>query len=134
MRPVRSVGSQVTVNCTVELNEVVVESDFSILVINLHLAKDGNIIPSQAQNTTSISSKSWTYTINSFGRSDSGNYTCSATISPQRGLLTYLIQSERSNSCVVQITTGNNFCMDYYNEPVCGFTCVSKKLQVFTFL
>ena len=76
------VGSDVALTCTVELNQGVDESELSLLIVNAHLSKDGTPLHLTGPNVTGTT---FTYTtlLNSFGRSDSGNYTCIATVSPQ---------------------------------------------------
>ena len=74
-------GSTATLTCTVELSPLVVESDLSVLMVDAQLSRDGT--PLTLTGPT-VASTTFTYTIqlDSFGRSDSGNYTCTATIRP----------------------------------------------------
>ena len=79
--PVYYVTSSVTVTCTVELNSAVLESDLSLLMVSAQLTHPNGTILSLSNTTRGIT---FTYTtqINSFRRSDSGNYLCTATVSP----------------------------------------------------
>ena len=58
------------------------ESDLSVLMVDAQLSRDGT--PLTLTGPT-VAGTTFTYTIqlNSFGRSDSGNYTCTATVRPQ---------------------------------------------------
>ena len=86
--PIRPVGSDVSLACIVKLNPAVVESDQQVIV-DVHLFRDGT--PLALQGVT-VMGTTLTYTtqLNSFGRSDSGNYTCTAIVRPQTNA-TYLI-------------------------------------------
>ena len=73
-------GSDVTLICMVEMSEKVLSSDLPLLMVDAQLSRpDGTplaLTGSPADGTT------FTYTtqLNSFGRNDSGNYTCTATV------------------------------------------------------
>ena len=86
--PVNDVISTVTVNCVVELNPSVMESELSLLMVSAQLLRDGTPL---TLNGPTVSGTTFTYTrrFESFGRSDSGNYTCNATVEPIP-TLTYL--------------------------------------------
>ena len=68
--------------CTVKLNSAIVASEIFLLTENAQLFKDGNLL---ALDGPRVSDTTITYTahLNSFQRSDFGNYTCLATIRPQ---------------------------------------------------
>ena len=69
--------------CTVKLNSAIVSSEiFLLTVVNAQLFKEGNLL---ALDGPRVSDTTITYTaqLNSFQRSDFGNYTCLATIRPQ---------------------------------------------------
>ena len=91
-------GSDVTLTCTLELNSAIVASEILLLMVSAQLSRDGTpltLIGSTASGTT------FTYTtqLNSFERSDSGNYTCTATIGPEPVLI-YLTGSETLSDTV----------------------------------
>ena len=77
-----SVASSVTVICTLELNSAILKSDVSLLMVSAQLSRDG--IPLPLTGPT-VSGTTFTYTsqFESFGRSDSGNYTCTGTVGAQ---------------------------------------------------
>ena len=65
------------------MNQAVLPSDLSLLVVNASLTRpDGDVLD---LSNPMISGTTFAYTtqVNSFGDSDIGNYTCTATISPQ---------------------------------------------------
>ena len=72
-------GSAVIINCVVELDPSVVESELSLLMVDAQLSRDGT--PLNPLNVT-IFGTTFTYAtmINSFGKKDSGNYTCTANV------------------------------------------------------
>ena len=83
--PVNDITSTVTVNCVVELGP---ESELSLLMVSAQLSRDRT--PLTLTGPT-VSGTTFTYTtlLDSFGRSDSGNYTCNATVEP-KPTVTYL--------------------------------------------
>ena len=83
-----SVTSTVTVTCTVKLNSAILESDLSLLMVTAQLTHPNGTVLSLSNSVTGTT---FTYTtqLNSFRRGDSGNYTCTATITPQP-VATYL--------------------------------------------
>ena len=74
-------GSTVTLTCIVELGPSVVDSDLSVVMVDAQLSRDGT--PLTLTGPT-VAGTTFTYTIqlDSFGRSDSGNYNCTATVRP----------------------------------------------------
>jgi hypothetical protein len=68
--------------CTVELNSGIQESDLSLLMVSARLTHPNGTILSLS-NTVRGTTFTYTTQLNSFGRSDSGNYTCTATVRPQ---------------------------------------------------
>ena len=77
-----SLQSDVTLSCTVELGPAVSQSDVPLLTVDAQLSRDGTPL---ALSGLTVTGTTFTYTIqlDSFGRSDSGNYTCTATVRPQ---------------------------------------------------
>ena len=86
------IGADITFICTVELNSAIVESDLSLLMMDVQLSRDGT--PLTLLTDSIVTGTTFTYTtqLNSFGRCDSGNYTCTATVEP-RPTSTYLTRS-----------------------------------------
>ena len=99
--PIQSVGADITVTCTVELGPSVVESDLSVLMVDAQLSRDGT--PLTLTGPT-VAGTTFTYTIqlNSFGRTESGNYTCTATVSSSSSFLT----GSGSQSGTARVTVG----------------------------
>ena len=72
-------GSSVRVTCTVELSQQVSQSDLSLLMVDAQLSRDETTL---ALTGPTVAGTIFTYTIqlDSFGRDDSGIYTCIATV------------------------------------------------------
>ena len=68
--------------CTVELGPAVMESELSLLMVSAQLSRDGTML-----NLTGPTMTDTTFTfeaaVNSFNKSNVGNYTCTATIRPR---------------------------------------------------
>ena len=79
---IQIMGSDVILTYTVELNSTILGSEIFLLIVNAQLTKDGTPL---AVDGPRVSDTIITYTaqLNSFQRSDFGNYTCTATIRPQ---------------------------------------------------
>ena len=78
-------GSDVTINCTVEFSPALTESELSLLMVDaqLFMLRNG-VSRNLSLMNQAITGTTFTYitAVNSFGRSDSGNYSCVATIRP----------------------------------------------------
>ena len=75
--------STVTVTCTTELNSAVLESDLTLLMVSAQLTHpNGTML--NLSNTMRGTTFTYTTQLNSFGRTDSGNYTCTAEVRPQQ--------------------------------------------------
>ena len=81
---IRIVGSDVTLTCTVELNSAIFGFNDFPLIVNAQLFKEGNLLPLPLAGPR-VNGTTVTYTakLSPFQRSDYGNYTCLATITPQ---------------------------------------------------
>ena len=104
------IGAAVTLTCTVELGPAVVESDLSLLEVDAQLSRDGTALD---LTSPTVSDTTFTYVtqLNSFGRNDSGNYTCTATVRPQ-STSTYLTGSAvLSDTIYIQAGTAILYCM-----------------------
>ena len=100
--PVNAITSTVTVNCVVELGPSVMESDLSLLMVSAQLSRDGTPL---TLTEPKASGKTFTYTrrFESFGRMESGNYTCNATVEP-KPTVTYLNGSAPlANTAIITI-------------------------------
>ena len=74
-----TVGTSITLTCTLMLNSAIAASDISLLMVDAQLSRDGTPLTLTGPTVTGTT---FTYTtqINSFGRIDSGNYVCTATV------------------------------------------------------
>ena len=83
--PIRPVGSAITLTCTVELNPAV---DVPVTVTTVWTGPAGFMTTNTAQpvmgSTTTYTS---TAMVNSFGRDQSGVYTCEATLSSDTSVI-----------------------------------------------
>ena len=107
-------GSDVTVNCTAELGSAVMESELSLLIVDVQLSRDGAPIALSLSDPT-VNRTTFIYTaqLSSFGRNDSGNYTCTATVRPQP-TSTFLTGMGRMFN-TAKITTGTYIVTGCYN-------------------
>ena len=97
--PIPPFGSNVTLICAVELSPAV---DVPVTVTTVLNPPDGITTTSTAQPVMgSLTSYAATYMINPFRRSDSGLYSCSATVS-----LSSTNSSTRTHSVLIRVTTG----------------------------
>ena len=118
------VGSAVTLTCTVVLNSAIMESENtrSLLMVDVQLSRDGTplVLPDlTVSNTTFIYSTQ----LKPFRRTDSGNYTCTATVRPHTSS-TYLTGNEMLSSRI-NIKAGKYYRHSYYN-----FFCASDFITV----
>ena len=127
----------VTINCILEFGQLVMESELSLLMVDVQLARKGmdtmrNL--SDSNPMTSGTTLTYSTVVNSFSRSDSGSYSCVVTIRPHPNLtepfLFYLNGTGKSVSNQTQITTGNHWSIAiliYYT-----FSLISKPPQALT--
>ena len=98
------VGSTVTLTCTVELSPAV---DVPVTVNTVWTGPAGfsttNTAQAMAGNTTTYTS---TAIVSSFGRAQSGNYTCTATVSSSFLFIT----GTGSRSGTAKVTIGEYYC------------------------
>ena len=92
------VRSDITLTCTLVLNSAIIGPENALLMVDAQLSRDGTPL---TLTSLTVTGTTFTYTsaVNSFGRSDSGNYTCTATIRP-RPSLTYLIGNEMLSTAI----------------------------------
>ena len=111
--PVRPVGSDITLICTVMLNKGL-EIDIP-LTVNVKMSKSVPGGGSLATNPLSVSGSTYNTTvmIRSFGREQSGNYTCTAIVSSPNSFINNISWSQS-----VRITTGkaiHELFSNFYN-------------------
>ena len=89
--------------CVIEFSPAVVESDLRLLMVDTQLSRDGTTLPLTGPV---VSGTTFTYTtqLNSFGRNDSGNYSCTATIS--LGQTPHLVENKTVTSDNLKVSTG----------------------------
>ena len=84
--PIRPVGSAVTLTCTVEFSTAV---DVPVTVNTVWTGPDRFMTTNTAQSTMgNATTYTSTVMVNSFGRDQSGVYSCTATVSPLSSFLT----------------------------------------------
>ena len=98
-------GFDVTLTCSVQMNQTILESEVSLLIVNASLIKpDGTVLdlsnPVMSNTTINFITK-----VKSFGESDVGNYTCNATIRPQPSFI-FLIGMGQLESNTIEIVLG----------------------------
>ena len=113
-------GSDVTLTCTLGLNMAIVGNDVSLLMVEIQLSRDGVLFDNPSQPSVTDTTFIYTTQLNSFGRSDFGNYTCTATIRPQPTAV-YLTGNETLQSNAINIKA----CMCGSIVPL-ACNCVNK--------
>ena len=98
--PIRPVGSTVTLTCTIVLPEYV-----DGLTLNTELTgPNGFSENGTAQRMGSTSTYTSTTMVSSFGRDQSGNYTCTATVSSTSSFLIGTTQSGTTGIIIGMLT------------------------------
>ena len=85
--PIRPVGSNVTLICTVELSPAV---DVPVIVNTVWTGPDGVTLSPTTPAMGNLTRYTSTAMVSSFERDQSGNYTCTATVSSTSSFLTDL--------------------------------------------
>ena len=79
---ISTAGTNISVFCTVELGPSVLESDLSLLLVYAQLSRDGTTLA--LTGPTVVGTRFiYSFHIKSFTVCDSGNYICTATVSPR---------------------------------------------------
>ena len=110
VNPVRPVGSDVTLTYTVELSQAV---DVLVTVNTMCTGPGGVTLSLNAPLMESPTRYTSTVTVNSFGRNNSGNYTCKATINSTSSFLT---DSDESMTVTRRVTVGKTKSPAHENE------------------
>ena len=97
-------GSTITVNCTVELDSAVLESDLPLLNVSAWISRNGTVLMQTSQSVVGTT-YNFGATVNSFDESDSGNYVCTATVIPLPSS-TFLTGVGQRESVPYEIRTG----------------------------
>ena len=74
-------GSTVTINCTVELDSAVLESDLPLLNVSAWISRNGTVLMQTSQSVVGTTFN-FGATVDFFGVMDNGNYICTATVTP----------------------------------------------------
>ena len=101
--PIHPVGSDVNLTCIVELNPTII-NNVSLLTADIQLSRNENPLALIGMLTRTGTTITYTTQLNSFGRNDSGNYTCTATIRSQPTTTHLTASSSLTNSA--KISTG----------------------------
>ena len=86
-------GSDVTLNCSIQMNSSVTDSEVSLLMVEAQLIKPSGRILNLSNPTISGTTFTFITEVKSFSDSDIGNYTCSATVR-SRPFSSYLTESD----------------------------------------
>ena len=113
---IQIIGSHITLTCTLELNSVIQSSEIFSLTVDAQLSRDETLLALTGPTVTGTTF-SYTRQFKSFGRNDSGNYTCTATIRPQ-STSTYLNGNETLESDSISIKAG----MSSYTNSILLYT------------
>ena len=98
-------GSNVTLICSVQMNEAVSAFELSLLVVNASLTRPDGSTLLLSNPLISDTTYSFITQVNSFGDSDVGNYTCTATIGPQPSSI-FLTGIDQKESIPINIEIG----------------------------
>ena len=120
-----TVGSTLVINCTVELSPVIMDSDLSLLTVDVQLSRDGiALIPTNS--TVALPTFTYIKELESFERNDSGNYTCAAVIRPKL-TLTYLTESDVLSN-TTRITSGDPLLHH------CNYNIIIATMNLFVYI
>ena len=123
--PVRPIGSDVTFTCTVELSPAV---DVPV-IINVQLTNPaGNPLTTTSTPLLSGSIHTSTAMVSSFGRNQSGNYTCTATVSSPFLFFT----DSGPQSTTIKVTVGENHIV--HNETLYSVVKLQHAQLTFNYL
>ena len=109
-----TVNDPVTLNCTVKLVPAVTNSDLSALVVDVQLSRPNGSPLSLSGPIISDTTFTYTTQVNSFGRNDSGVYTCGASVRPKPSLSEFLTESSQQFGSA-RVTTGIN-CIQAHSQ------------------
>ena len=108
--PIRPVGSDVTLTCTVDLDPAV---DVPVTVNTEWTGPDEVKLYSSAPVMKNLTKYISTVNISSFGRNQSGNYTCTANVTSPVSFP----KNSGSQSATTAVTVGNELKLYYWGEP-----------------
>ena len=73
-------GSNVTLTCSVQMDQNVLPSELSLLMVTASLTRPDGSVLDLSDPVISGTTYNFTTQVNSFGDSDVGDYTCTATV------------------------------------------------------
>ena len=114
-------GSDVTLTCSVQMNQTMLASELSLLMVNASLIKpDGSSLDlSPPMISQTMLTYIFTTRLNAFGDTDVGKYTCNATIKPQPPSLFLTGMSQWVSDTTELVIIGKRFSfVPYYNMYV----------------
>ena len=76
-------GSGVTLTCSVQMNQNILSSELSLLMVTAQLVGPEGLVLALSEAEMSGTNFTYTAQVDSFGDSDAGNYTCNASIGLQ---------------------------------------------------
>ena len=92
------VGSDIALTCTLVLNSAIMGSENALLMVDAQLSRNETPLTLPGVTVT-VTTFFYTTQLNPFRRTDSGNYTCAATVRPQP-TSTYLTGNEMLSSSI----------------------------------
>ena len=104
--PIRPIGSEVVLTCIVKLAPAV-ESELTQLIVETELSRE-RTLHILTLSDPMINGTTYTYTrrLESFGRNNSGDYICTATVKPGPNLTDTQLDSSNLVSNRTKISTG----------------------------
>ena len=102
---VLSNGSDVTLTCSVQMNQNILPPELSLLMVTARLTRPNGSVLNLTDPLISGTTHNFTTQVNSFGDSDVGDYTCTATVRLQ-ATSTYLTGMGQLVSNPIKIVFG----------------------------
>ena len=104
---IRPIGSSITLTCTIKFGSAVRAAEVPLLMVSAQLSRDGTPLTLTGPTVSRIA-VTYTRRFESFGRSNSGNYTCTAVVEPNQRQAPYLTENLNAilTSDSIQVTTG----------------------------
>ena len=119
-------GRDVTLVCTVRMSQDhIMDSEIFLLMADSQIFQpDGTPLTTMGPSVTGTT---FTYTamVNSFGRSDSGNYTCNATVGAQpsaiylTGIVTMVVTARITTGRLIISSTDLKLLYELFYNPLC---------------
>ena len=124
VNPIWPIGSNISLTCIVKLNPV---ADFSLLTAHIQLSRNENPLPPTSNLTINGTTFTYTTQLNSFERTDSGNYTCIATF---RSNISHITMSNPVTNSI-NITTGKIAILMHNHAMQSGYLMLCRCLSIY---